>query len=117
MVSSFVRRYQQQFRINVWAGIVGDYFVGPLTGNHYRDFLVHDLPKLLEVVPLAPRARMWCMHGGAPAHFSRAVRDVVNNTYHDQRRTHCITFTLARFESSGFLPVGTPKNPCVFSFC
>jgi hypothetical protein len=23
------------------------------------------------------------MHDGAPAHFSRAVRDVLNNTYHD----------------------------------
>jgi hypothetical protein len=25
------------------------------------------------------------------------------------RRIHCMAFTLARFESSGFLPVGTPK--------
>jgi hypothetical protein len=25
---------------------------------------------------------MWYMHDGAPAHFSRAVRDVLNNTYH-----------------------------------
>jgi hypothetical protein len=63
---------------------VGDCSVGPhvlphrLTGNHYRDFLVHDLPKLLEDVPLAVRARMWYMHDGAPAHFSRAVRDVLN---------------------------------------
>jgi hypothetical protein len=23
------------------------------------------------------------MHDGAPAHFSRAVRDVLSNTYHD----------------------------------
>jgi hypothetical protein len=40
------------------AGIVGDCLVGPhvlphrFTGNHYRDFLSHDLPKLLEAVPL-----------------------------------------------------------------
>jgi hypothetical protein len=74
----------------VWAGIVGDCLVGPhvlphrLTGTHYRDFLLHDLPKLLEDVPLAVRARMWYMHDGAPAHFSRAVRDVLNNTYHDR---------------------------------
>jgi hypothetical protein len=51
-----------------------------LTGNHYRDFLLHDLPKLMEDVPLAVRARMWYMHDGAPAHFSCAVRDVLNNT-------------------------------------
>jgi hypothetical protein len=34
--------------------------------------------------PLAVRARMWYMHDGALAHFSRAVRDVANNTYHDR---------------------------------
>jgi hypothetical protein len=26
---------------------------------------------------------MWYMHYGGPTHFSRAVRDVLNNTYHD----------------------------------
>jgi hypothetical protein len=34
-----------------------------------------------------------------------------------QRRTQCMASLLARFESSGFLPVGTPKNPCVCSSC
>jgi hypothetical protein len=69
---------------------VGDCFVGPhvlphqLIGNHYRDLLLHDLPKLLEGVPLAGRAQMWYMHDGAPAHFSRPRRDVLSNTYHDR---------------------------------
>jgi hypothetical protein len=73
----------------VWAGIVGDYLVGPhvlphrLTGKHYRDFLLRDLPELLQDVQLAARARMWYVHDGAPAHFSRAVRDVLSNTYHN----------------------------------
>jgi hypothetical protein len=49
-----------------------------LTDNHYRDFLLHDLPKLLEDVPLTVKARMWYMHDGALAHFSRDVRDVLN---------------------------------------
>jgi hypothetical protein len=53
-------------------------FATSATGNHYRDFLLYDLPKLLEDVPL------WYMHDGASAHFSRAVRDVLNNTYNDQ---------------------------------
>jgi hypothetical protein len=71
-------------------GIVGNCLVGlhvlphQLTGNRYRDILSHDLAKLLEDVPLAVRARVWYMHDGAPAHFSRAVRDVLNNTYQDQ---------------------------------
>jgi hypothetical protein len=48
-----------------------------LAGNHYRYFLLHDLPKLLEDVPLAVRARVWYMRDGAPAHSRRAVRDVL----------------------------------------
>jgi hypothetical protein len=81
--------HQQQLSINVWAGTVDNCLVGPhvlphrLIGNHCQDFLLHDLPKLLEDVPLAIRARMWYMHDGAPAHFSHAVRDVLNNTCHD----------------------------------
>jgi hypothetical protein len=74
----------------VWAGIVGDCSAGShvlphrLTGSHCRDFLLHDLPKLLEDVPLAVRARMLYMNGGVPAHFSRFVRDVLNNTYQER---------------------------------
>jgi hypothetical protein len=48
-----------------------------LTGNHYRDFLLHDLPEILEDAPPAVRARMRYTHDGAPAHFDRAVRDVL----------------------------------------
>ncbi|PNF22162.1 hypothetical protein B7P43_G05764 [Cryptotermes secundus] len=49
-----------------------------LTVNHYRDFLIHDLPKYLE-----GRARMRYIHDGAPAYFSRTVRVVLNNACHD----------------------------------
>jgi hypothetical protein len=47
--------HQQQFSINVWAWIVSDYSVGPhrFTGNHYRDFLLHELSQLLECVPVS----------------------------------------------------------------
>jgi hypothetical protein len=33
------------------------------------------------------------------------------------RRTYCMASTLTGLESSGFLPVGTPKKPCVCSSC
>jgi hypothetical protein len=72
------------------AGIVDDDLVGlhvlphQLSGNRYRDFLLHDLSKLLENVPLAIRARMWYMHDGTPAHISRAVRDIFSNAHRDQ---------------------------------
>jgi hypothetical protein len=70
-------RHQQQFSMNVLAGIVRDCLLGPhvlphqFTGNPYWDFLVHDLPELLEDVLVAVRARMWSMHDGASAHFGR----------------------------------------------
>jgi hypothetical protein len=107
--------HQQQFSINGRAGIVGDCLIGPhilphrLTGNHYRDFLLHDLPKLLGDVPLAVRARIWYMHDGAPAHFSRAVRDVLNNTYHDQR--------IGRGGPTAWPPRSPDLNPMDFYLC
>jgi hypothetical protein len=70
-----------------------------LTGNHYWDFLLHVLPKLPEDVPLAFRARMWYMHVDAPAHLSRAVRDVLSNTYHD------------RWIGTGGLNAWPPRSP------
>jgi hypothetical protein len=82
-------RHQQQFSITLCVGIVGDCLLGPhvlphkFRGNHYRDFLLHNQPKLLEDVPPSVRARMCYMHDGATAHFSRAMGDVLNDTYHD----------------------------------
>jgi hypothetical protein len=60
-------RHQQLFSICVWVEIVGDSSVGPhvlphrLTGNRYRDFLLYDLAKLLENVPLAEHECGTCM--------------------------------------------------------
>jgi hypothetical protein len=82
--------HQQQFSVNVGAGMVGDCLIGPhvlphrLTGHHDRYVLLHDLPELLEAVPLAVRGRMYeYMHDGAPTHCSQAERDVLSNSYHD----------------------------------
>jgi hypothetical protein len=120
-------RHQQQFSINVWAGIVGECLVGPhvlphqLAGNHYQDFLLHDLPMLLEDVSLAVRARMWYKHDGALAHFSRAVRNVLNNTYHNQwmGRGGPTAWPPCSPDSNplDFYRWGTPRNPCICSSC
>jgi hypothetical protein len=62
MAKRMLCRHQQQFSSDVSAGIIGDCLVSPhllpqrLTGNHYRDFLLHDPPELLEEVPLVVRA-------------------------------------------------------------
>jgi hypothetical protein len=80
-----------------------------LTGNHYQNLLLHDLPKLLEGVPLAEHecgTRMMLLR-----HTLAALCEMFSISWPKdrQRRTHCIASTLAGFESSGFLPVGTPK--------
>jgi hypothetical protein len=55
-----------------------------LTGNQRRDFLLHDLPKLLEDLPLAVTTEMRHMPDSAPAQYSLAVRDVLCNACPDQ---------------------------------
>lgn len=83
----FQSRHQQQFSINVWAGITNDFLIGPfvlpqrLSGQNYRYFLEEDLPGLLDDVPLDVRQRMWFMHDGAPAHFSLIARDFLNAVF------------------------------------
>ena len=42
------------------------------------------LPALLEDVPLRERAEMIYQHDGAPAHFSRQVRTILNERYPDR---------------------------------
>jgi hypothetical protein len=82
-----------------------------LTGNHCRDFLLHDLSRLLEDVLPAFRARMLYMLDDASVHFSRVVQDVLNNTYHDgwigRGHTECPPRLLY------LNPLGTPRNLCV----
>lgn len=79
--------FQHKFKINVWAGIMGDTLIGPvmlpnrLGGEEYLEFLQETLPPLLEHVPLNLRATMWFMHDGAPPHFTLAVRQFLNRTY------------------------------------
>lgn len=80
-------RFQHQFSVNVWVGIIGDRLIGPfflperLNGRYYRNFLQEELPILLEDVPIGLRNRMWYMHDGAPAHFSVMVRDYLDVVY------------------------------------
>ena len=57
------RHFQYQFSLNVWAGIVGDYLIGPfflplrINGETYQHFLENELPPLLDEVPLETRRR------------------------------------------------------------
>lgn len=83
-------RHQQQFSVNVWAGICGDYLIGPyffdgrLNGQNYRQFLENELPVLMEDIPVLLRNRLWFMHDGAPAHFSALACEYLNNNFHNR---------------------------------
>lgn len=80
-------KHQYSFKLNVWGGIVGDFILGPvflpptLNGENYLEFLVEELPGLLQNVPLADRYRLWFMHDGCPAHYRLIVREHLNTEF------------------------------------
>lgn len=79
--------FQKRFSVNVWAGIVNDFLIGPyllptrLHGSHYRIFLEEVLPELLQDVPTVVRNQMWFQHDGAPAHFKVVVRNYLDASF------------------------------------
>lgn len=78
--------FQHDFRVNVWAGIVGSTLLGPvflerLTGETYLRFLTDTLPILLEDLPLADLRDFYYQQDGAPAHYALAVRAKLNEEY------------------------------------
>lgn len=79
--------FQERFSVNVWAGIVNDFLIGPyllpnrLNGRTYVIFLEEVLPELLDSVPVAVRNTMWFQHDGAPSHFCNNVRNYLNAAF------------------------------------
>ena len=73
--------------MNVWCGVLGNRLIGPfvfdnnLTGNTYEAFLRHELPGLLEDIPLMIRSQMYFQHDGAPPHYTRHVREFLNESF------------------------------------
>ena len=76
-----IRAAQVRFSLNVLAGIVEDYLVGPYLlrepSRNYLIFLQQILPQLLDV-STAMRSSVWFQHDGASAHFSTDVRLYLN---------------------------------------
>ncbi|XP_066600978.1 uncharacterized protein [Prorops nasuta] len=85
-----VGAFQFRWTINVWAGLIGDRVIGPfflpprLNGEKYLQFVEEQLPQLLEDVPLFVRESMIFQHDGAPAHFHRNVRTILDARFPDR---------------------------------
>lgn len=83
------RGYQHKFSVNVWAGILDNYLLGPiflpkpLNGRNYLDFLRNDFADLMDDVPLNVINTMYFMQDGAPPHFSREVRQYLTDTFNN----------------------------------
>jgi len=73
--------------VNVWCGVLGNKLIGPfvfdnnLTGYTYEFFLRNELPGLLQDIPLMIKSQMYFQHDGAPPHYTRHVRDYLNESF------------------------------------
>ncbi|KAJ8953752.1 hypothetical protein NQ318_015408 [Aromia moschata] len=84
--ATVVSHYQHQFQsINVWAGIIGNFLIGPfilperLNGQLYLEFLQNDFPNFIEDLPLETRRNMYFIHDGAPAHYSHSILNYLSH--------------------------------------
>lgn len=82
-----VNHNQHRWSVNVWAGIIGTFvigpffFDGPLNGMQYNDFLENHLFELLEDIPLARIRDMYFQQDGAPPHHARITTQWLNRTF------------------------------------
>lgn len=78
-----IEDYQHRFKVNVWAGICGDYLIGPhffeanLNGATYLQFLQTELQLLQSHVPHHVLRTQWFQQDGAPAHSTLMVFSVL----------------------------------------
>lgn len=84
------RCHQRRWSVNIWAGLLNNNVIGPnmlpnrLNSASYFHFLNDNLPlPFLDQVPLATRLNCWFQHDGAPAHYGRQVRTLLNQTFPD----------------------------------
>jgi len=59
-------------------------FHSHFTGNTYEAFLRNELTGLLEDIPLMVRSQMYFQHDGVPPHYTRHVREYLNESFHNR---------------------------------
>lgn len=80
-------RHQARFSLNIWMGILGGRFLGPvvlpnrLRGADYLNFLQNTMVDLFDDIPVDQRQQMWFQHDGAPPHYSIAVREHLHEAF------------------------------------
>ena len=81
---------QHRWSLNVWCGLIDNCVIGPyffeekLTGKIYADFLMYELPLLVENVSERTLLRMWFQQDGAPPHYANISRNVANQLFGDK---------------------------------
>jgi hypothetical protein len=84
---TLVTNFQRRFSVNVWCGVFGNRLIRPfvfhnnLTGNTYEAFLRNELPGLLEDVLLMVRSQMYFQRDLAPPHYTRHVREYLDESF------------------------------------
>lgn len=79
--------FQHQFKVNVWAGMIHDKLIGPhflppiVNAANFLQFLLDDLPGLMEDVPLNRRENSWFQLDGCPAHYANVVVQWLDQHY------------------------------------
>lgn len=79
--------FQRQFKVNVWAGLFHNQFIGPyvlpdrVNSENFLEFLETSFPELMEEVPLNLRHNMWFQLDGCPAHYGRRVRNWLRENF------------------------------------
>jgi len=104
-----------RFTVNLFCGVLGNMVIGPfvfdnnLTGNAYEVFLRNELPNLLKNIPLKIRRQMYFQLDGVPPHYTRHVRDYLNECFPNRR--------LGRGGPVAWPPISPDITPHEFYFC
>ena len=122
------RAAQVRWSINLWAGICGEFIVGPyilpdrLDGPAYKYFLEHVLPDLMDDIPYEVRQNMYYQHDGAGPHFANIVRAYLGENLSGQvdrprraRGPRCVAPTVTGYESAGFFLLALPEGNLIIA--
>lgn len=86
----FETNNQSVWGTNVWCGLLGGKLLGPyfyngtLNGRRYLEFLMNELPIMLDDIPLAIRNSMIFQQDGAPAHNAIVVTNYLNEIFENR---------------------------------